>query len=255
MRPAGRRRVTGARPAGGIVLALALVLAGAAPAWADDARASAVGLRAGSGGIGLEYAHPLGERFALRGGISVGGFTLGLEEDGIDYDATLRYGTPVGMLDFHPFGGTFRLTAGVYGRPPDIDLVADGENERIDVGAREYTASGRIDGDVDLGGVAPFLGIGWGGSPSGRGFGLSVEIGVMFADAPGVSLSARGRACESTLLSCDPDGLFGFDVSDPNDPRAATFRAELEDEARELEDSLADLRYFPVVNLGLHYRF
>jgi hypothetical protein len=228
---------------------LLLAIAGGAEA------AGSAGLRLGSGGITAEYAHPLGERFALRGGYSFGTLRVGLDENGIDYDADLRYRAVLGMLDFRPFAGGFRISAGAYSRPPDIALLVSGENERINLGTREYTATGRIDGDVDLGSAAPFLGFGWGGSPAGRGFGLSFEAGVMFAAAPGVALRAQGRACDSTLLACNPDGLTGFDVNSPNDPRAQTFRAELENEERALERDLEDLRYFPVVNLGLHYRF
>lgn len=219
-----------------------------------DAAGSA-GLRLGSGGISAEYAQPLGERWALRGGYSFGTLGVGLDENGVDYDADLRYSAAFGMLDWRPFAGGFRVSAGVWSRPPDIDLLVSGEDERVEIGSGEYTASGRIDGDIDLGSAAPFVGIGWGGSPAGRGFGLSFEAGVMFADAPGVELRADGRACDSTVLACDPDGLTGFDVNSPNDPRAQVFRTELENEERALEDDLETLRYFPVVNLGLHYRF
>jgi hypothetical protein len=226
-----------------------LIVAGVAEA------AGSAGLRLGSGGITAEYARPLGERFALRGGYSFGTLGISLDANGTDYDTDLRYGALQAMLDFRPFAGGFRVSAGVWSRPPDIELLIRGDNERIDLGAREYTATGRIDGDVDLGSAAPFLGFGWGGGPAGRGFGLSFEAGVLFADAPGIALRAQGRACESTLLACDPEGLTGFDVNSPNDPRAQSFRAELEDEERALEDDLKDLRYFPVINLGLHYRF
>lgn len=226
-----------------------LVIAGGAEA------AGSAGLRLGSGGITAEYAHPLGERFALRGGYGFGTLRLGLDHNGTDYNADLRYRAVLGMLDYRPFAGGFRVSAGAYSRPPEIALLVSGENKRIQLGVREYTATGRIDGHVDLGGAAPFLGFGWGGSPAGRGFGLSFEAGVMFADAPGVTLRAQGRACESTLLTCSPEGPFAFDVNSPNDPRAQTFRAELENEERALEDDLKDLRYFPVINLGLHYRF
>lgn len=226
-----------------------LIVAGAVEA------AGSAGLRLGSGGITAEYAQPLGERLALRGGYSFGTLGISLDTNGTDYDTDLRYGAAQAMLDFRPFAGGFRVSAGVWSRPPDIELLIRGDNKRIDLGAREYTATGRIDGDVDLGSAAPFLGLGWGGSPAGRGFGLSFEAGVLFADAPGVALRAQGRACESTLLACDPDGPTGFDVNSPNDPRAQSFRAELDNEERALEDDLKDLRYFPVINLGLHYRF
>src|SRR5690606_18211267 len=129
-----------------------------------------------------------------------------------------------------------------------------GNNDQYEVGGREYTATGRIDGDVDFGSAAPYLGLGWGGTTSGTGFGLSFDAGVLFADAPAVALAAQGRACDSTLTACDPSGPSGFDV-ESSDLRAQAFRDELDNEREEVEQDIEGLRYWPVVSLGLHYRW
>ncbi|MDP9139409.1 MAG: hypothetical protein M3O62_01280, partial [Pseudomonadota bacterium] len=142
----------------------------------------------------------------------------------------------------------------LYSAAPEVTLETIGDNDQYEVGGREYTATGRIDGDVDFGSAAPYLGLGWGGTTSGNGFGLSFDAGVMFADAPSVLLTAQGRACDSTLTACDPSGPSGFDV-ESNDPRAQAFRGELDNERQEVEQDIEGLRYWPVVSLGLHYRW
>ncbi len=232
------------------------LLLAAGPAAAEG---NGLGARVGSGGIALEYTHGLGERLDLRAGYALATYRDTFAQDDIDYEGEIQYGAALAMLDYRPLGGGFRLSAGAYSRAPEVDLVAEGQNEEYQVGNERYTATGRLDGDIDLGALAPYLGIGWGGSSAGTGFGLSFDVGVMFADAPSVSLAAQGRACRSTLVACDPADTNpltgGFDVNDPSDPRAQAFRTELENEERNVEDEIADLRYWPVVSLGLHYRF
>lgn len=245
---------------GRTMLAAALLLGvPAAMAQGDEAggqgSSGGLALRAGSGGIVLDYGYSLSNAVDLRVGYAFGSFSGTVEEDDIDYDGDVEFGAVQAMLDYKPFGGGFRISAGAYSSAPEIELVTRGDNEQYQIGNSEYTATGRLDGNVDLGTFAPYVGIGWGGTTAGTGFGLSFDAGVMFADAPAVSLAAQGRACNSTLVACDPDGFTGFDVNDPNDPRAATFRSELEQERTNLEQEIEDLRYWPVVSLGLHYRF
>ncbi len=232
---------------------LAAALFGA-PALAANDNSSAVGLRVGSGGVIAEYAHRLNDYIDLRGGYAFGSIGRDFDEDGIDYDGDIQFSAVQAMIDLKPFAGGFRISAGLYSSAPEVTLETIGDNDQYEVGNREYTATGRIDGDVDFGSAAPYLGVGWGGTTSGKGFGLSFDAGVMFADAPAVALTAQGRACDSTLASCDPSGPSGFDV-ESNDPRAQAFRNELDNEREEVEQDIEDLRYWPVVSLGLHYRW
>ncbi len=128
-------------------------------------------------------------------------------------------------------------------------------NKTYQIGGAEYTADGRLDGDIDLGGVTPYAGIGWGGGSGAPGFAMSLDVGVMIAQSPSIALQATGRACNSSVLACDPNGLAGFDVNDPNDARAQTFRDELEQERQNVEDDVSSYKLWPVLSLGLHYRF
>lgn len=234
-------------------LLVAAVLA-SGPAFAANDNSSAIGLRAGSGGLVVEYAHRLNDYVDLRGGYAFGSLGRDFDEDGIDYDGDIRFSAAQAMIDIKPFAGGFRVSAGLYSSAPEVTLETVGDNDQYEIGGREYTATGRLDGDIDFGSAAPYLGLGWGGTTGGNGFGLSFDAGVMFAQTPSVALTAEGRACDSTLIACDPAGVTGFDVQS-NDPRAQAFRNELANEADEVEQDIEDLRYWPVISLGLHYRW
>ncbi len=65
----------------------------------------ALGLRAGSSGLGLELALGLSERFDVRAGYYGGTYSHSVNYDGIDYDGSLKAQAGSAMLDFRPFGG------------------------------------------------------------------------------------------------------------------------------------------------------
>lgn len=236
------------------LLACGLIVVSSAAA-ADDGLAQEIGLRIGSGGIGLEYGVGLGSRVDVRAGYAFGSLDRTVNVDGIDYETETQVGAAFGMLDLRPFGGGFRISAGGYSKPPGVDFFTVADNDEYDIGGTQYTATGRLDGDVDLGSFAPYAGLGWGGTTAGSGFGWSLDAGVLFADKPEVALAATGRACDSSAADCDPSNqLTGFDVNG-SDPRAAQFQDALEQERQNFERDIESRRYWPVVSLGLHYRF
>ncbi|MEQ1440632.1 hypothetical protein AAG565_14840 [Fontimonas sp. SYSU GA230001] len=236
------------------LIACGLMLA-ATSAIANEGRTQQVGLRLGSAGIGLEYGIGVARRVDLRAGYSFGSLSRTVDVDGIDYDARVRAGAAFGLFDLRPFDGGFRVTAGAYSKPPRVDFFTVANNDEYDIGGTRYTANGRLDGDVRMGSVTPYAGIGWGGAATGAGFGWSFDAGVLFAGQPEVALTATGRACNSTLAACNPDSpIFGFDVNG-SDARAAQFQSALEQERKNFEKDIENRRYWPVINLGLHYRF
>lgn len=216
---------------------------------------NSVDLRLGTGGIGVEYAREISRYVDLRGGGYFGSYSRTYTEDANEYDGTLQLGAASLMLDLKPFAGGFRISTGLRSVAPSIDLSAGGDNYQAEYENFTYTVDGNVDGGIDLGGAAPYLGIGWGGTASGTGFGVSFDAGVLFTSSPHVSLAATGRACNSTLAACDPNGPESFDINDPNDPRAQEFQSELDQEVTNIEQSAKDFRYWPMLSLGLHYRF
>ena len=201
----------------------------------------AVNATLGSTGIGAEWTVPLNEKLRLRGIIS----TLSLEseetEDGIDYDVEVS-GTNLGaILDWHPFAGGFRLSAGLVHTDMGLDLESSGQDS-YDIGGVEYTGDIRLKGDADFATMAPYISLGWASSLNKSGFYFSGELGVMMIGEPKIDITASGLA--------SANGRPLVDVS--TNPE---FQSDLERERQDLEDEYSDYNIWPVGVLGFGYRF
>ncbi len=225
-------------------------------AWVDEAPAiGSFGASVSSNGLGIDYARAIHRKLDLRIGYDFGTLSRDSVESGIDYDVEFKFSAVRLLADLKPFGGGFRISAGLYTGSPELELEAEGLAQYT-LGERAYIGDLQVLGDIDLGGAAPYFGIGWGGTAGTTGFGASFDLGALFTRSPAVQLSVpRGRACDASASPCDPNGASSFDVNDPNNPQAATFRDNVMIERQQLEDDADDYRLWPVIRLGLHYRF
>jgi hypothetical protein len=153
---------------------------------------------------------------------------------GIEYDVDLGLRSFSALVDWHIFDGPFRITGGVLSMDNEIklDTIA---NQNIVIGDNTYTPAqvGTLSGRVDIKGAAPYIGIGWGNLIGrGRRWGFYSDFGVAFAKSPDVVLRANGT------LAADP-----------------AFQADLAKEARDIKDDLDDFKVYPVLSLGLYFRF
>lgn len=224
------------------------------PADAGEVRHGGFGASASTNGIGVEFAYPVSPRFDVRAGYDFGSLPLSPIEQGITYDSQIKFSAGRFLLDFKPFGGGFRLSGGLYTQAPELDMQAEGSG-RVVMDGRAFNADVNLDGAIDLGGAAPYAGLGWGGSPAGTGFGASLDAGILFTASPRVTMSSpSGFACDATAApDCSPESD-GFNVND-NSAQAAAFASALETERRDLEDDVKEVRFWPIVRVGLHYRF
>lgn len=209
-----------------------------------------VSARVGTLGPGIELDYKLTNRFSLRAHFSDYSYDYEEEEDGIDYDGDVNLSTYGLSADWHPFGGSFRLSAGAYANGNEIDAIATGEGE-YEIGDTTYRQTDpnnpiQIDMNAELGsGTAPFLGLGWGNSPKNDGgFMFSFELGVLFTGSPDIDLMASGEAEDAN----NPGVTFNLQ----DDP---TVQEEIDREIAELEEDISDFEYWPVLMLGLGYRF
>lgn len=221
---------------------------------ANETRRGGFGASASTNGVGVECAYSVSPRFDVRAGYDFGSLPLNQIEQGITYDSEIKFSAGRLLLDFKPFGGGFRLSGGLYTRAPELDMRAAGSG-RVELNGRAFNADVKLDGAIELGGATPYVGLGWGGSPAGSGFGASLDAGVLFTGAPRVTLSSpSGFACDATQApDCSPESD-GFNVSDDS-AQAAAFASALETERQDLGDDAKDVRFWPVVRVGLHYRF
>lgn len=209
------------------LLAAGVLLSGlcSLPAGADD---FALGLKAGTTGIGLEGTWRMSPAFNLRAGYYAFDYSTEIEETGVEYDGDLRLRNAALFADWHPFRGRFRLSAGGVQTGNEFKGSADGE---LEIGDNNYEA--QVNAKVGWSGFAPYLGLGFGNAVGAGRFTFSFDLGVMFTGSPDVRLNGT--------------------VSDPALEDA--FRQDLERERAELEDELKDAKYYPVISLGFAYRF
>jgi hypothetical protein len=200
---------------------------------AADAAAQSVGVVAGTTGIGAEVGIKVTPFIGAR--ITSGYFELSrsIDVDDIDYDGDARL-LSFGILgDVHPFAGGFRLTAGAMLNRNKVDVTAT-PGANVSIGGTTYTPAqiGRLDGKVDFRDIAPYAGIGYTLGVVATGLQFTLDLGVMFQGSPRVDLTASGPITQ-----------------------APGFAQNLERERQELEDEIDWVKYYPVVKVGVAYRF
>lgn len=217
-----------------LVGAALLLSAGSALAQSSEPGV-AVGATAGTSGVGLDVQVKLGPIFTLRGSLDRLTHSADESYDGVDYNADLTFDTVGAFIDMHPMANGLLISGGAYLGDRDIALAATPTGP-VEIGGQTYSPGqvGTLNGAVKLGDVAPFVGIGWDDTfyRSGR-WGFRAVAGVAWSDAPEVALTSTGGS-----LSNDP-----------------TFQARLRDESQRITQETEGYGLFPIIQVGLNYKF
>jgi hypothetical protein len=209
-------------------------------ALASDARAD-VGIYAKGGTLGLGGGVGVGltDTLRLRAGYTALKVSKDISQTDIDYSGDLKLGGGEAMLDWHPFHGIFRVTGGLTFNRNEVTVDAKPTNGTYELNGVTYLASeiGDLDGKIDFKSTAPYLGIGWGDvvDKDGR-LSFIADIGVLFQGSPDAKLSAN----------CGP-------AVSPSE--CASIQSDIREEERELQDDADDFEFWPVVSVGVAYRF
>lgn len=214
--------------------ALTVFLLGNSQVYA--ASSVAAGAKVSTLGVGADLSMQVAPSLNARLGIQGFSYDTDGTESGVDYDVDLKLFSGLMTADWFPFQNGFRISAGLMANGNELDM--DGRpraGSTYEINGTSYNAAGvgSLHGNVDFNSVAPYLGIGW-GNPFGPGgnWSFNCDLGVVFQGSPDVSLTADGP------LASDP-----------------TFQANLEAERRDLENELDKYKYYPLVSLGVTYRF
>lgn len=229
MAPPARPRTSPWSPAG--VLA-ALVLS----ALPSGALAGESYVKVGLPGVVVGYAHSVNDQLGLRVDAgTTGSISRQRTESDVPYQARLKYNR-VGLFgDYRPFGGRFRLTAGLTLNDASLKLDSrfDGATSvTINETTITPTAADYFRAHVKIPRVTPYFGIGWGHEPRETGFGFVADIGV--------SIGKAKLTVDQNLTDNHP---------------ALISQEDVDTETRELKDKVGKLRILPHVAVGMSYRY
>lgn len=204
-----------------------------------------VGIAGTAGTLGIGAELTIGGSSQLVGRFGIHGYEYSerREASDIEYDGEASLRTATGFLDWHPGGRGFRLTGGlVYNDTEVTGSSLPPDSGVYDIGGVPVPVAlvGTLDGKVEFDPIVPYAGLGWGRAPgSGSGFGVTLDLGVIF----------QGEG-EVTLTPIIPAG------SPLNEPIARqALQILLDREAQELQEDIVDYDMYPVVSLGISYRF
>lgn len=207
----------------------------------SQAEILALGVKAGTLGLGLEVVAQASDKVNLR--LQHTRFSRQITESStggssdLEFDLDLDLGATSLLLDFHPLAGSFRLTAG-YGNNANRFVGSAVPSGSYEIGDNVYSAAdiGTVNGRIDFKSAAPYLGFGWGNAFNGDGgFAMNLDIGVFLQGAPQVHLSTTKQ------------------LSDP--AAQALLQQNINKETANFEEDSKDLKAWPVLALGVTYLF
>lgn len=229
-----------------VILSIALILSTAGLAFAEETPAAeeetssginiALGARISTLGVGPELSVGFSDYLTTRVAGHWGEFSVDGDTSDVKWDTDLNLASGLATVEWNVFGGGFHIDVGVIVHDNYVDATAEPTGGTFTFNGTTYTAAqaGTVSGDVDFdNSVAPYVGIGW-GNPVDNDTDLTFfcNLGVVFQGSPDVSLTATG-----TLA---------------NDP---LFQQNLKYEEKELQDELDKFEYYPVITLGMSYKF
>lgn len=188
----------------------------------------------GTEGVGLGYAQPIGTRDNVRVEFNGMKFSHGFDTNDLHYDGTVNLYHGGFYFDFFPAPDTvgFRFTAGALVGGDNIDATATSMNGTYTINGVPYPTLGEsIHARARFPTVRPYLGIGFGHAPlAQKGFSAFFDAGVAYG-RPRVELDV-------------PPAIV-----------AEAGQANVDAEQQDLQNKADKLRFYPIVKVGVTYRF
>ncbi len=175
-------------------------------------------------GYGLDVGFQAADSSVVtRVGLNQFSKTYTTTSNSVNYEGKLKLSSADLLLDWHLFNGVTHLTTGLVYNNNKVDLTSNGS---YTINGFLYT--GTMNSTVTFNKVAPYLGFGWSGQAKNSGLSFKSDFGVLFQGKP-----------KSTLTS-GAGGPTGTDLAKAQS---------------DLDDSLKNFRYYPVISFGIGYAF
>jgi hypothetical protein len=195
-----------------------------------------IGIKVGTQGFGLDTRLPIATNLYTRFGANYFKYSKKLSSSSMNYEGKLNLFTVPLMLDYHPTGSGFKISAGVAYNGNKATLKAK-TSKTVYINNHRYTPTelGEIKSTVKLGNdIAPIISLGYDSSFISDGpLTLNFEAGLMYAGDPKVKLSTTGSAKNHSQ--------------------------QINDLKANIKKSIAHnkkyLQFFPILSIGVRYDF
>ena len=216
-----------------------------------------VGVTIGFGGVGFDVATPLVPgRLNVRGGAGFFSYTYNGTVSNEPISASLKLNNAKVMVDWFPFKGSFRLSAGttVYNDTGLTGTVTVAPGTTLKIGNDTYLSApspNQLTGNLalGLGGKAvPRFTLGWGNMVAkNHRIRFETEFGVEIIGTPTVSWSYGGNAClaNSAGTACASEGGY----VPVNTISGAT--TDISTQIASLQSDVNSVKILPVLQFGL----
>ena len=198
-------------------------------------------IKASTLGAGLEYQRNFQPKTNFRLGFNTWTYDQDGTEGGIQYQADLELRTLGLIVDYHPWEGIFRVSGGVMYNGNELEMQASlATAGTVDIGGRTYTigANDFLRNSVEFNKIAPYVGLGWGNALSqDKKWGFLFDIGLVVQGDPDINVSTSDFTTSNAGITADQ------------------FATDVAAEKKELEDALDSFNIYPVVSLGISYKF
>ena len=208
-------------------LVMAVVLAG----MTTGAQAASFALvpQAGLAGVGATVQWGFTPYLAMSAGYTALDYSVkDVKTDEATYNGDLSLRNPQVFLNWAPFGGHFRLSAGLINQQSSFDLTA---SDFKDPTAAPVSAL-NIKADY-ASSFAPALTVGWESPIMTTGLGYHLSVGALYAGEPDVKTDPTCKGGPGNQQACDQ-----YTAS----------------ERKKIEDELRSYKVLPILQAGLIFR-
>ena len=205
----------------------------AASVFGTVAHAAELYLQGGTQGVGVGYAQPLASWAGVHADINGFGLSHKFSAGNMDYDGHVHLLSGGTYLDLFPIkSSAFRVTAGLLFNNDYVSGNAVSHDGTYNINGTTYAAPGAtVSAKVKYPTVMPYIGLGFGHKPEAtRGFGFTADVGV-----------AYGKPRVDYNVSPDLVAIAGAD--------------NVNAEEQKIRNSVNHYRWYPIVQIGLTYRF
>jgi hypothetical protein len=211
----------------------------------------AVGGKMSTLGIGVETTAAVTKRSNVRGSFNFLNYGRDASSAGIHYDGSIAFRSVQTTYDQY-LAGPFHVSPGLllYNGNHGSAVASVPAGRMFSVGNTQYFSnpSNPINGNAELNfrKAAPIVLLGF-GNPLSRGphrFGINVDFGVVFQGEPDFRLNLTGSACTlNPTIGC---------LNASSDP---TVVANIQREEERIRTDLEPLKYYPVLSIGIGWKF